>query len=106
MARRAMYIDSLLPAYEHLALRTGEADWRRRSDVGKRYSAGFWAEAHNDVTGSPNLQEADYWEAEALSAAMRLNQEDPGFRASWSGPYIDKTRHDRRRWGSAGFAGL
>jgi hypothetical protein len=106
MARRAMYIDSLLPAYEYLTRRTGEDEWRSRSYVGKRYSDAFWARAHKDPTGPVDVQESEYWEAEALSIAMRLNQEDPAFRASWPGPYIDKTRHDRRRWGSVGFGGF
>jgi hypothetical protein len=93
-----MYIDSLLPAYEYLERQTGDDDWRRRFQVGRRYSAGFWAEAHNEIGEPVALQEAESWEAEALAVAMRLNQEDQAFRAAWPGPYADKTRWDARRW--------
>jgi hypothetical protein len=98
IARRAMYIDSLLPAYEYLERQTGEDHWKQRFEVGQGYSAGFWAAAHSEVGAPVAIQEAESWEAQALFVAMRLNQEDQGFRALWPGPYADKTRWDSRRW--------
>jgi hypothetical protein len=96
MANRAVYIESLLPAYERLLQQTKVDVWKRLYDDGRWYAFGFWGEAHQDPMGplaGVSVNElrrfrrgADDWEAVALRAAKRLRREDLAFRASWQGP--------------------
>ena len=98
LAKRAVFIGSLLPVPERMREQATSSDdrdrWTRFLHRGEQFRETYLAVAHSEDTTSRDSPvefaafrtAADVWEAHALSAARRLRVEDPQWCAGWAGP--------------------
>jgi len=98
MAKRAVYIASLLAVPERMRDRAGtdyeRGEWAKFLHLGQYYRNTYLAVAHAEETKlseSPReftefRKAADLWEARALSVSRRLRLEDEKWHTSWAGP--------------------
>ncbi len=98
MAKRAVYIASLLAVPDRMRDRAGtdyeREEWAKFLHLGQYYRNTYLAVAHAEETKlaeSPReftefRKAADLWEARALSVSRRLRLEDEKWHATWAGP--------------------
>jgi hypothetical protein len=103
LAKRALYIDSLLPVSERmqaLAQRDDERDsWTEFEHMGETYRDTLLAVVHDEEVGLANSpaefaefrKAADLWESRALSVSRRLRVEDERWHTRWGGPSYRRT---------------